>query len=104
MPVAGRCVGLVLDRLSVALTTATVVAQTVCPAVLGRLIVVVGVIVATVVAATVFVAASSVVAASLIRFFISSEHGISGCSLGFVGGKLGLKGPEFRVTTFVAGS
>jgi len=60
--------------------------QSVRPAVLGGLVVVVaGVVIATaVVAATVFVASSSVVAACLVPFFVCSEHGFSGCVFGFV--------------------
>jgi len=83
----------VLGRASVALNS-TVERQAVRPAVLGGLVVVGVVIATTVVAATVFVASSSVVAACLVCFFIRSEHGFSGCGLGFVGGQLGLKGPK----------
>ena len=99
------CVRLVLGCASVALST-TVVTQAVRPAVLGGLvIVVVGVVIATaVVASTVFVASSSVVTASLIRLFIRSAHGFSGCGFGFVGGQLGLKGPKFGVSALVSGS
>ena len=115
--VGGCCVRLVLGCAGVALNS-TVVTQAVCPAVLGGLVVVVagwlvvvvvvvgvGVVIATaVVAATVFVGSSSVVAACLVCFFIRSEHGFSGCGLGFVGGQLGLKGPKFGVTALVSGS
>ena len=103
--VGGCCVWLVLGCASVALTS-TVVTQPVRPAVLGGLVVVVGgVVIATaVVAATVFVASSSLVAASLVRFFIRSEHGFSGCGLGFVGGQPGLKDPKFGVSALVSGS
>jgi len=101
--VGGCCVRLVLGRASVALNS-TVEAQAVRPAVLGGLVVV-GVVIATaVVAATVFVASSSVVAACLVPFFIRSEHGFSGCGLGFVGGQLCLKGPKFGVSALVSGS
>jgi len=100
--VGGRCVGLVLGRSSIALGT-TVVTRTVGPTVFGRFVVVGGVI-ATAVLATTFFVATAVVAASLVCFFIRSEHRFGDCSLGFVGGKLGLKGLEFRVTALVAGS
>ena len=100
--VGGHCVGLALGRLDVALST-TVVTQTVCPTVFGRLVVVGGVIATAVVATTVFVA-TAVVTASLVRFFICNEHRFGDCSLGFLGGKLGLKGLEFRGMALVTGS